>query len=566
MAFRFNPRPFRWLALAAMVAVLGATLSGLLERTRERGKTRRSPDPIAPQVDQQTEAFSLSKSSGDHTLYTVHSRQVTHFRDKVVLHGVSILLYGKQGERRDVIEAEECEYDPAAKSLVIPGEVTMKLGIPPADTGAAPNEVTDTEPDSVTIITTGLAFDQDTGVVSTEQEVEFQFEQGEGTAQGAVYEPESQQLTLRSAVHFVLSEAGSQGKRASGASSVQVRAGSLRFRRGDSVVYLTGGTELSSGAQTLRAGEGEILLDERRQARRVRLEGGVHGSDRSEGAAEVRARRGVLELSDNGRLNMLHLEDAVEWSASSSGGSGDTQPERQGRANRADLFFSSATGVLERIVALQGVRMVLRDSPHSPQRAARSPRPKGQPVSAGMQTLSAERVEMRMALDGKAPESLSASSQATLDFAPFNREDPQWQVTAREFQMSFDSAGNLTRFEADQTVQAVAQQETGPAGRKVSTSDHLSASVDALTRSLTRIEQWGRYQYQDAEKKARAERAEYSTASDVVVLKDHATVWNGSGKISANSITLRNAVDEIEAEGNLSTLFQSETSTPGASG
>ena len=265
MAIRFNPRPFRWLALAGMIAVLGGTLSSYLTSTRERPQPRSVPAPIAPQVSQQTQAFSLSKSSGDHTLYTVEADEVTHFDDKVVLSGVSILLYGKGGDRRDVIETEESEFDPDAKSLLIPGEVTMKLGIPPPDQSPAKREVNpDNGLDSVSIVTTGLEFDQATGVASTDQVVRFRFAQGQGTAQGARYDPESQQLTLRSGVHFVLSESGYSD-------STHVRTSRLSFQRGDSIVYLAEPVEITRASRVLRAGYGEILLDKNRQARRIRL-------------------------------------------------------------------------------------------------------------------------------------------------------------------------------------------------------------------------------------------------------------------------------------------------------
>ena len=550
MAFRFNPRPWRWLVLAGMLMVLGTTLSSFLTRTRERPQPRPAPAPIAPQVSQQTQAFSLSKTIGDHRLYTIQANEVTHFRDKVVLRGVSILLYGKEGERQDRIETQECEYDPAAKSLLIPGEVTMKLGIPPADSARPPGDAI-SSPDSVSIVTTGLVFDQTTGVASTDQEVRFRFAQGHGTARGALYDPESQQLTLRSAVHFVLSEPD----------SMSVRAGSLRFQRGDSVVYLAGPVELSGATRTLRAGQSEILLDERRQARRIRLEGGVVGMDRADGkAADVRARRGLLELSDRGRLSALHLEEGVAWSASSADSIPDSRPLRQGRAQRAQLFFTHPAGLLERIVATEDVQMVLRDSPGSPSRAIRSPHPPGQGVGAGTQTLSADQVEMTMAPDGKALQKVSTRSRSTLDLVPFHPDELQWRVTGQEFQMNFDSTGNLTQFAAEQGVQVVAESKSLPAGRKVSTSDHLSASLDPRTRSLTRIEQWGRYRYQDAGKQARADRAEYSANGDEVILHGEGSVWNAAGKLTASRITLQNATGRIQAEGNVSTTFFPEPS------
>lgn len=568
MAFRFNPRPLRWLALAGMIAVLWATLSSFLTHTRERAQPRPAPEPIGPQVSQQTEVFTLSKTSGDHTLYTIRASQVTHFKDKVVLHGVSILLYGKEGDRHDVIETQECEFDPATKSLRIPGEVIMKLGIPPADSAEKQKDTSPgQEPDSVSIVTTGLMFDQTTGVASTEQLVRFRFAQGQGTAQGALYDPGSQQLTLRSAVHFVLSNP----------EMTNVRAGSMRYRRGDSVVYLAGPVELTSGTRTLRAGESEILLDESRQARRVRLEQGVTGVDRSDGqSADIRARRGLLELSERGRMTSLHLEEDVAWSTSAAD-SRDSSPLRQGRAQDVRLFFTQPAGLLERIVAVRDVRMVLRDSRSSPSRPTRTPRAPGRALGAsggasvaasagaGTQTLSAEQVEMTISPDGKVLQRVSARPDSTLDLVPFDPDEQRWRITGQEFQMSFDRSGSLTQFAAERAVRVVAEPQSGPSGpsdRRLSTSDHLSATLDPRTRSVSRIEQWGHYQYQDSGKQARADRAEYSAEGEEVTLRGEGSVWNPTGKLSAGRITLGDSSGKIQAEGNVSTTFLS-TASPG---
>ena len=551
MAIRFNPRPFRWLALAGMTAVLGATLSSFLTSTRERPQPRSVPAPIAPQVSQQTQAFSLSKTSGDHTLYTVEADEVTHFDDKVVLRGVSILLYGKDGDRRDVIETEESEFDPNAKSLLIPGEVTMQLGIPPPDHSPARREESpDNGPDSVSIVTTGLEFDQATGVASTDQVVRFRFAQGQGTAQGARYDPESQQLILRSEVHFVLSEPGDS-------EATHVRTGSLRFQRGGSVVYLTEPVELTRASRVLRAGNSEILLDESRRVRRVRLDGGVTGSDRSDGrSAEARARRGLLELSESGRLSSLLLEEEVEWtSALSRPGSG---PQRQGNAQTVQLFFNSPSGLLERVIAVRDVRIVLQDSSSelSPGRPSRSTT---RSLGPGVQSLSSERVELTMAPDGAVLQRVSARPHSTLELAPFRSEEPRWRITGDEFQMSFDPSGNLARFAAEGKVQAIGELQSRPSDRWLSASDHLSATLDPRTRSVSRIEQSGHYRYQDADKQARAERAEYSAGGEITLL-GKGSVWNPTGKLSADRIILSDSNGRIQAEENVSTTFFSAAS------
>ena len=168
---------------------------------------------------------------------------------------------------------------------------------------------------------------------------------------------------------------------------------------------------------------------------------------------------------------------------------------------------------------------------------------------------------MTMAPDGKVLQRISARPDSTLDLVPFNPGEQRWRITGQEFGMSFDPSGNLTQFAAERAVRVVAEPQSGPTDRRLSTSDHLSATLDPRTRSVSRIEQWGHYQYQDAGKQARADRAEYSADGEEVTLRGEGSVWNATGKLSAGRITLGDSSSKIQAEGNVSTTFFSAAST-----
>ncbi len=558
MPFRFNPRPWRWLVLAGIAAVLGATLSSFRPRTRERAEPRPAPHRIAPQVSQQTQAFSLSKTLGDRTLYTVEAQEVTHFENKVVLRGASILLYGKQGERRDRIETPEAEFDPSTGMLTISGEVTMHLGIPPAETtgNREQEEQGKGGSDSVTIVTTGLSFDQNTGIATTDQEVRFSFARGKGSARGAAYDPQSQYLNLRSAVLLALQDGNSEAV-------TEIRAASLVFQQGQSSIHLGAPVEVVRGTRSIQAGgDAQILLDERRQARRVRLDGGLTSVDRSpDRTSEIRARRGSLELSDDGKLQTLDLHGDVAWASATSASGGSQQ---EGRAQLAELTFT-AEGSLSRIFANQEARMVLHDAPPSSagseggQRAFQRPT-----LGAGTQTLAAQQIEVVMAPDGQTVRQIVARSRPTLELVPFSPGEDQWRVEGETFDMAFDAAGNLTQFAAERNVRV----NVGPPNRsswlRVSTSDHLTARLDPRARTIARIEQSGHYQYRDSDKQARADRAEYAAEGEEIILHGEAAVWNASGKLSADRIALDNRTGNVQAEGNVSTTH-TPSAQPGAS-
>ena len=577
MGLPFNPRRLRWLVLAGMLVVLGATLRSFLVQRESPQQFRPAPSKMAPDISQQTQAFSLSKTLGDNTLYTVQAKEVTHFKEKVVLHGVTILLYGKEGQRRDRIESKECEYNPATGSLVIPGEVEMKLGVPlPSLSQAPPGQA----PDSVSITTSGLSFDQNTGLAATDREVRFWFSRGRGTSQGAIYDPQSQQLTLKADVQFILQELtlgtlgsvpgqGHASEPAPGSEETltRVRADSLRFRRGEAVIYLSGSVELTQGTQKLQAGNSAIFLDDQYRARKAVLEGGVLARDQSPGHwSEVRSQRGVLELTALGKLKALQLEEEVGWVSSS-------ESRREGHAERMELFFAEPTGLLERMVAVNNVQMVLRHPPSDalaqdgrPSSTAPPippPGPQRPTLGAGTQILSAPQAEMLLASDGETLRRVVTQPPSTLELLSSRPGEDPWRITGENFAMDFDPRGNLSQFSAEGNVRVSSQSPEQPAQQRVSTSDHLVATVDPRLHSVTQIQQSGHYRYQDPEKQGRAEQAAYSAAGDTVVLQGQAVLWDSTGKLSAKKIVLNNATGDLQAEGSLSTTYFPKPS-PGA--
>src|SRR3990167_1636331 len=142
MSSGFTSRRIRWLVLLSLFVVFGGTLASYLSRRRAGESDRPLPPHIAADVDQQTQGFSLSKTLGAHPLYTVHAERVTNLKGsgKVILHGASIVLFGKYGHRQDRISTSECEFNPATGSLLIPGAAEMEFDVPLVQAGSGGKE------------------------------------------------------------------------------------------------------------------------------------------------------------------------------------------------------------------------------------------------------------------------------------------------------------------------------------------------------------------------------------------------------------------------------------------
>ena len=572
MGFTFTLRRFRFLALAGLCAVLTITLASFLLREPESAVRPPPPPKIAADIEQQTQAFSLSKSSGDQTLYTIEAAQVTHFKetDKTVLRDVSILLYGKEGTRLDRITSSECEFDPGSGSLFIAGEVSMQLDAP---LSGPLSDAEQAAPNPVHIITSGLSFDQNTGVASTEQEVRFQFAGGEGVSQGAIYNPQEQLLVLQAGIELSIRQRqdgvpdGAPGSTMDSMLSGQdveeqsnqeeftrVRASNLRFHSGQRKIFLAAPVQMTQGQRKIEAGDSEIVLDSSHRVERTLLGGRIHAVEQNQLLfSELRAGRGELEFTEQGKVRKLLLEQDVDWSADSR------QAKREGQAQQVDLSFQN--GLLERIQAYDNVRIVLHQPdnfapPSSPTEAARETHDR-----VGTQILSAEYVEMIPGAGGEGLRHLRTRASSTLQLFPSKAGGEKRTVSGETFEMEFGPKSNLTLFAAEGNVRVVAEATGGTQRRRVTSSDQLQITFVPGTQVVDRMQQLGNFHYQEADRQARAERAYSSVTSsstgdgEEVVLQGKSLVWDTSGKISARKIVLNNSATEISAEGEVSTTY-----------
>jgi lipopolysaccharide export system protein LptA len=138
-----------------------------------------------------------------------------------VLHDVKIELYGEDGSRVDRIEGDEFEYDKKSGTAIKaagPVEITlMRPGVAPAIAPKATAEqalgsklkgapvATAAEAAArgeIHVKTSGLSFDQKSGVATTSEHLDFSTIQGSGSAMGATYDSQQGLLVLDRAVEL----------------------------------------------------------------------------------------------------------------------------------------------------------------------------------------------------------------------------------------------------------------------------------------------------------------------------------------------------------------------------
>jgi lipopolysaccharide export system protein LptA len=389
---RFTIERIRTLVLVCavlLVAAIGIFLA--VGRFRSPFSRRDIPKRLGIDIQQEANGVTYTQAHGGHTLFKIHASKVVQLKnDHAQLHDVEIELYGADGSRVDRIQGDEFEYDQKDGTARADGPVEMTLTRPgngssqPAGVAAQPgngkappakgNGAPANPPSRSEILvkTSGITFDQKSGVVTTEQRVDFSSLQGQGSAVGALYDSDQGFLVLEHAVQLT-SQRGQAGEpvairadRAAferdanlcklNAAAADYRGGhatahtaQILFRDDGTAVRLeaTEGFTLVTAAGTrLAAPTGAMDFDERNQPRHGHLEGGV-AMDSTSGGRRVHGAAPTMELefTPHGELRHAHLERGVEMRSEetgSAGGSGHALPTHVSRTWRspvADIEF-----------------------------------------------------------------------------------------------------------------------------------------------------------------------------------------------------------------------------------
>src|SRR5882762_1420915 len=199
----------RWLVWSAVL--LSSVVAGMyfLARPHRRNVLNEVPGKMGYGVKQTASGFQFSKSERGRTLFTVQAREVKEFEvnGRAELHGVNIILYGRDASRFDQISGSNFLYDPKSGDITAKGEVQIDLEANPAGATspdqAAPKELKN----AIHLKTTDLVFNKNSGNAFTNAKVDFHGIQASGWAVGIQYAGHSNTLTLSSQVHLLLTGA-----------------------------------------------------------------------------------------------------------------------------------------------------------------------------------------------------------------------------------------------------------------------------------------------------------------------------------------------------------------------
>ena len=389
---RFTIERLRTLVLVAgvlLVVALGIFLGAAHFRNRFNRKDL--PKKLGLNIQEEANGLVVTHEVRGHMLYKIRASKQVQLKqgDKVMLqlHDVMIELYGEDGSRVDRIAGNEFEYDPNTGIASAKGPVEITLTKPTTAPAIAPkatanqalnakqkksslgNAAQTAASGEIHVETSGLVFNRDAGVASTDQKVNFILTQGSGSSVGAKYDSHEGTLVLDHEVnlavqrgqqpvtiyaHHAVFERDAQtcdltaatmryGDDESSAEAAKVyfrddgSAERVDAERGFSLVTASGGR--------MAAPRGTIAFDEQNQPQHGHLQGGVTIDSESNGR-KVHGTSPTMDMvfASQGELESAHLERGVQIASDeiTQSASGPLHTQRSWASPVVDIAFRNA--------------------------------------------------------------------------------------------------------------------------------------------------------------------------------------------------------------------------------
>ena len=542
----------RWFAAGAILMI--AIVAGMYfyARWRVSKAVHMVPAKLGLNIQQTAEGFSISKSEGGRTEFTVSASKAVQFKEggRAELHDVKIVVYGKDASRFDRIVGDDFEFDPRTGDVTAHGRVLIDLEANPEGMKSSDQAPPARESKPIHLESDGLVFNKNTGDGSSNGRVVFETPEAMGSAVGVEYVSKTGTMTLRSSVVASVHSPH----------PYQITAEHGVINKGSRTVVLSG-AQVKREQQQLQAEQATFFLRNDNTVERVVADGDVEGAFAGKSEAHTRSDHAELLLTGTrNQLTTVTLSGNVRIT-------GEGAQAAEADAGRATLHFG-ANQVLKTVHADEGVRLEQRRS--------------GSGVGGGLGAVSGS----APASGSAAPSSLIANSQGrgtgsgqdiemtapTMDFVVKNGNQVEFAetsgppeivitqpgtsgktvVTADRFTGKFTEQNRLSLLHGEPNTKIVESVAGQP--DRVSTSPTLDVQFQPQG-GISTVTQGGGLVYVSGTQKAWAERGTYSEADQTLQLTGAPRVADGSMTTTAQTIRFNRTTGDAVAEGNVKSTY-----------
>jgi lipopolysaccharide export system protein LptA len=550
----------RWSAMVALV-LAAVTLLAYVRRDWVRHIEKKNAPPAAP-VDVSRQSAGINFKHGDktRTIYEVSASKSTEFRgqDASLLEDVRITIFGKVGDRHDLIHTRSCQYGKEKGDIQCSGEVQIDL------MSAADAQRTAGHPEAAKAVTThietrGVKFDRASGLARTDQKVAFAFPSGSGEAVGLEYKSEEGTVHLLRDVRFTLKQSAPSATKASaakpraGGSSVDapqevlVKGSSLDFGRDSRLLHLLGPAEAETKTERLSAGEIKLSLDKQFHAEMLVASG-------TSGNRPVVASQGAREQAKL-EADTLTAHFSSEGAVTRVDAAGAVRGSRNGVAEQEKASAEYATLELwpwlgrPKEMNLNGNVLLETEGGDGESRLLRT---------------NAFRMEFGKGESGETGRARKAETLAagTMEWTDAPAQPgaavAKTKLQADKLVLDFASSGKARQLQAIGNVQT----ERAMSGRLVQTATARNGIAELqATGGWSQMDLDGDVRLREGERSGQATHAVFVRASQTATLTGNALARDASTETHAARIVFAQATGDIRAEGGVrSTDFASRSS------
>jgi lipopolysaccharide export system protein LptA len=522
----------RWSALLAFVLAAATGVVYLKRQWAARVETKNAPPPAPRDVERQSSGLTFSKVDGTRTVFTVQASKSTDFRgqDASLLEDVRITVFGKNGDRHDVIHTQSCQYAKADGGVQCNGEVQMELQT--AADAERIHQHSSTVPNIIRVETRGVTFEKATGRAQTVQPVKFTFPNGSGEGVGAVYLSEEGQLRLVRDVRLKLDApfmSNDTSRKESAAAEVDIQGSSLEFSKTTRSILLYGPVAATTASQQLTAGELLVTLDPAFRARTLIARPGPMAqtpevvSRSSGGNSKLHADKLTSELAPGGWITKILADGNVDGVAPNGGL----------QAEHGELEMWPHLNQARLLTVHGNVQLQSHDPKTGLQRNLKTERL--QLSFTGGQLGQQNRVRHCETL-----------ARGTVEWA--DTAASRSKLTADRLALDFGMTGKAQQLVAKGAVQTERELK----GKPLQTADSTNGLVQMEpSGEWSKIILQGNVQLKEGDHSGEAQQAVFAKAAQTAVLTGQAMARDASSETRAAKITFNQGTGDIFAEGNV---------------
>ncbi len=514
---------FLFLALALTTGVIY-----YYQRQEAASNATPPPEPLPQGVSGTADRWQWTHNVDGKPMVEISAREYRMIQNpsRVELVDVDLKIFGGDPSAYDLVKSKRADVDIRAKTMYSEGEVEIVMRIP--------NDGRPMPERPMTIRSSKVHFDTETGKAQTAEKTFFQFAEGSGDAVGALYNPQAKEVTLEKDVRITLMNEGA-------AAPTTVWAAHAIYLEVYSKIELTGPTRMERRNLAMDAGNATIELKDgdihRVEARNI------SGADRYPNRElAFGAEFAEMKYREDGTLAEIYGDGNSRLDATTAASRNEV------RSRRMNLYFREGVEdpELEKSFAHGGA--TLRSIPLG-KSASTVPR----------RVLEADVVELKMRPGGVEIENMLTHAPGSLAFLPANAAQRERKLFADRMVAHYGVENVMERFEATKArtesqpsaaAVADAQRRKLPLPAPLLTrSETLEARFDGKTGEMQWMKQAGSFEFTEGVRRGMADTAMLQQTEKYNLLEGKARLWDAAGSLQADRIRTVEPSGDLVAEG-----------------